>query len=466
MEALSRRSEFRIRPGLAAIRTFLAALGNPQESFRCIHIAGTNGKGSVAISMARILQAAGYRVGLYTSPHLWDFRERIQINGEPIPTVDLASLTASLDQLDTRLATDLTYFEFATALAFQYFSQAKVDWVVLETGLGGRWDATNVVSNPAVAVITSIGEDHTQWLGQTLEAIAREKAGIIKPQALVISGVQGSEAMAIQQVVQSQRAILRQLGTDFHAASLEINWQASTQRIVYHGHTERQEYATVGKPFLRCHSRAPYTLKLLGHHQVANAALVLATCEELAVRGVRLSPETIQRGLLTVYWPGRFEVCPIRWKGRNYTVIVDGAHNPPAIQTLLQTIEASPWGKKANRWVVGMLADKPCEGMVALLAQRGDPVIITAPKVSRALPAERLRHIWQRSAPTAQVTSTQSVEGGLATAFNELSQRSDPHDGAVIVTGSLYVVGEALEALNLVKEGGHEVVSPGGRSLC
>ncbi|MBI3291721.1 MAG: bifunctional folylpolyglutamate synthase/dihydrofolate synthase [Elusimicrobia bacterium] len=430
---MSRRPEFRIRPGLAAIQTFLAALGNPQETFPCLHIAGTNGKGSVAVSLSRILEAAGYQVGLYTSPHLWDFRERIQITGEPIPPADLASLTASLDQLDTRLATDLTYFEFATALAFQYFSEAKVDWVVLETGLGGHWDATNVVTHPVVTVVTSIGEDHTQWLGQTLAAIAREKAGIIKSETLVISGVQGREAVVIQQAAESNRAPLLQLGIDFQATSLEVNWDTATQRIVYHGKTARREY----------------TIKLLGPHQVVNAALVLAACEGLARRGLCLAPETIQRGLLAVHWPGRFEVRTIQWDERRQTVIVDGAHNPSAIHALLQTIETSPWGQQANCWVVGMLADKPCERMIAQLARKAQEVVVTTPQVARALPAKQIEQMWRRFAPEAKVRLVNSVKQGIETALDELIQRPEHHDGALIVTGSLYVAGEALAALDL-----------------
>jgi dihydrofolate synthase / folylpolyglutamate synthase len=259
-ERLARRGLFHIKPGLERIRIILSALHHPERTQPAIHVAGTNGKGSVVASLESILRTAGYRTGLYTSPHLHNVCERVQVNGRPIDQESFVSLAREVLRAETQTKTRLTYFEFLTSLAFLAFRRLRIDVAILETGLGGLWDATNVIAKPLVTVITSIGLDHTQWLGETEAEIARQKAGIIKSRTPIVSGAEGDAASIISKAAKKRHASLLQLGHDFEGRSRETEWHAGRQSF---------DFYWKGRP-------QRYQIPLLGRHQVRNAALTLA----------------------------------------------------------------------------------------------------------------------------------------------------------------------------------------------
>jgi dihydrofolate synthase / folylpolyglutamate synthase len=404
---------FGIKLGLETIQTILSALGDPQRGYRSIHIAGTNGKGSVAAMLSAILMAAGYRVGRYTSPHLESFNERICIGNKPIEN---DAVVAAYDRVCAvqRLQRQPTFFEFTTAMALDEFSRRKVDWAIIETGMGGRLDATNAI-RPEVAVITNISLEHKLYLGNTIAAIADEKAGIIKPGVPVVTGVAQRSAKArIQYNADLQKAPAYFKGRDFRSR------RQSNAGFSYHGmdHTWRS-----------------FRLNMVGSHQVDNASLALAVCEVLLRSGQnRLPLEAVRSGLENAHWPGRLEIAH-----NAPTVILDGAHNLMAARMLARHLSECYKNRRITL-VVGVLDDKPCASILKDLAGPCRKAVVTQPDINRAIPADRLAETAGKY--FSEVVVVPEVRKAVHTAIGD----SRPDD-VICIAGSLYVVGEAKTAL-------------------
>lgn len=412
---INQRSKFGSHLGLERITKVCELLGKPQESLPAIHLAGTNGKGSVAKFLATVLQQAGFRVGLYTSPHLMDYRERLQVNGEPISDEHLNELTRHLEPIVERVEQEnpalgpVTEFEVGTALAFQYFVQAKVDIAIIETGLGGRLDATNVV-RPLVCGITPIGHDHMDWLGPTLSHIAKEKAGIFKPGVPIVSAWQHPEAKEVL-TTKAQETAAPIYFID------EANWQPLGFDLLG---------GTLMYPNL---ASAKIRLRMLGGHQLENAALALRILEVLQTQGWKLPEQAVLRGMHRAIWPGRMEIISQRpW------MLLDGAHNQEGIIQLAANLKAlfSKDHKRRFTFVFGLLENKDISLMDPLLPLARQ-IIFTQPASSR-IPAKdpcELRHYALEKKTPAYACKT--VPEALEEAVN--------HD-YLVVCGSLYLVGE------------------------
>jgi len=405
-----------IKLGLENIQRLMAALEDPHERFRSVHIAGTNGKGSTASAIAAVLQAAGYRIGLYTSPHLIDFTERIRVNGEPIAPDRVARLTERI-----RIAAGeipVTFFEFTTAMAFLHFAESSVDLAVAEVGLGGRFDATNVLT-PLVSVITNIDFDHQAFLGNMLEKIAFEKAGIVKPGVPVVTATDRPEAMnVIQAVCREQGAPLYRVGAEIRAEG------PSTQQFRYQG--IRQSYPDLN-------------FALLGKHQLMNAACAMAALELLELQGLPVGEASMRHGLKTVRWEGRMEIIHTTPSGA--AVLLDGAHNPAGARVLRAFLEENRPSRPARLiLVLGILGDKDIDGILTELAPLADEVVVTRPDYDRAAPAadlkRRLDSLSVRSSIREPVEEAVRYAQTVATAAD-----------LICVTGSLYTIGEARSYL-------------------
>ena len=403
---------FGIKLGLETIESILTALDHPQNNYPCIHVAGTNGKGSVVVMLSCILQAAGYRVGHYTSPHLERFNERICVNHDPIDDRDVVRAYRKIKAMH-HLQRQPTFFEATTAMALDEFSRRKVDWAIMETGMGGRLDATNVLL-PALSVITNISLEHKAYLGRTIAAIAGEKAGIIKPRTPVITGVTQKSARAVMaHTAMAQEAPLFLKGKDFRC-------RRQDNTFTYYGMD-----GTLRK--LR--------LALSGAHQVDNAALVLAACETLNRTGRAKIPEAaITAGLASAQWPGRLEIV-----SEAPCIILDGAHNLMAARVLAKHL-ADHYADRTITLVVGILDDKPSESILKDLIAPCKRVVITQPTINRAIPAAELAETAKRF--TSNIEVVPQVENALFHAL-KISSASD----VICVAGSLYVVGEAKAAL-------------------
>lgn len=415
-----KKSSYRYAPetfDLARVEKLLVSLNNPHQRFKSIHIAGTKGKGSVAAMSESILRAAGYRTGLYTSPHLHTFRERIQVNGRLIPQETVASLTEQLQPLVSQVE-GLTTFEIITALGFLYFVERGVEFAVLEVGMGGRLDATNVV-NSLVDIITSLSYDHTHILGETLPLIAREKAGIIKSKALVVSAPQVPEAMAvIEEVCREKDAELTVIGRDWTWEVGEANLEGQWFRVTTNE--------------LRVTSYELW-IPLLGRHQLINATVVVAAIEKLRQRGINISEASVREGLRQVRWPGRLEIL-----GRRPLVVADCAHNADSAGKLKAALEELfTYGHLIL--IFGASTDKDIEGMMGELFPLAHQVIVTQARHARATDS----CVLHQKALTLrrEVMVSDSVDGALSLAL----ETAGPQD-LICVTGSIFVVAEAREA--------------------
>ena len=410
--------------GLRRTAWLLEALGNPQAQRPAVHIAGTKGKGSTAALITAILRASGRRIGLYTSPHLHTFRERIQIDGAPIDEQLFADLTAEIAPLNARLAAEkpewgeATAYELSTALAFLHFARAAVDLMVIEVGLGGRLDATNVL-DPHVSVITSISYDHTRILGDTLAEIAFEKGGIIKPGRPVAIAPQREEARdTLLRIAAVRDASVLLGGRDWNATGDASSFIAEGPW----GRYDELETALVGR------------------HQVENAGTALATCWLLDRDGLTIPEAAIREGLRTVSWPGRFEVVQAE-----PLVIVDGAHNVDSAELLAETLTERYPGRPLTL-ILGIAQDKDVEQMVRILAPQASLLIATASHHPRAASAARIMAAAEAlDPPVSHIATTASVAQAL-----DLAQSSAP-ESLICATGSLYVVAEAREALGLAR---------------
>ena len=404
---------FGIKLGLSTIRKILKGLGNPQQGYACIHVAGTNGKGSVASSLASILYQSGYKTGLYTSPHLVRFNERIQVNNQPISNRDVVAAYNAVRQVHHGKR-EPTFFEFATAMALYEFSRQQVDWAVVETGMGGRLDATNVIQ-PELSIITNISLEHRDYLGDTLSRIAAEKAGIIKRRKPVVTAIRQKAARSVVEEIAGEKdAPLYRLGRDFR---------------VRRKHPGTFSYYGLKNTWHNLQTA------LRGSHQADNAALVLAACELISRRKANLELADIKKGLSTNHWPGRLETV-----SKNPLIILDGAHNQAAARNLARFLSSNLAGRKITL-VIGILDDKPYKVMLKSLLPLASRVVLTRAKIDRALDPQRLQEV----AGEFRVEST--IIPDVAQAVKYAIDTSAPDD-AICIAGSLYVVGEAKAALD------------------
>ncbi|MFC1901751.1 bifunctional folylpolyglutamate synthase/dihydrofolate synthase [Chloroflexota bacterium] len=410
---------------LARVERLLEKLGNPQAAARTVHVAGTKGKGSTAAMIASILKQAGYRVGLYTSPHLLSFTERIRADGQPVAEADWARLTGALRPEveavnETGGLGELTTFEILTALAFSYFREVGADYQVLETGLGGRLDATNVVK-PDVCVITSISYDHTDVLGDTLAQIAGEKAGIIKPGCAVVCSPQFPEAMEVIEKTCRERGVrLVRVGS-------EVTWQPG-------------DFDAEGQSFHLKGMEREYDLRLslLGAHQMENAATAVAAVEALAGRGAQISPRHIADGLAQVRWPGRLQVLR-----RQPWVIVDSAHNAYSVKRLGEALRQYFQFDRIIL-VLGVSLDKDITGIVAEAAALTGDVILASSRHPRAVAPDKLIDEFARRGVTPRTAES------VAAAMKLALETANPGD-LICAAGSVFVVAEVLEEMGEVK---------------
>jgi dihydrofolate synthase/folylpolyglutamate synthase len=411
---------------LERMRRLLARAGDPHRELRCLHIAGTKGKGSTAAMVASVLGAAGCRVGLYTSPHLLSFRERIRVNGRMAPEEAVARWTGRakpwIESLRRAEGGPPSFFEAYTLLAFLHFREEAVQVAVLETGLGGRLDATNVVT-PLACAITRIARDHTLELGETLAQIAGEKAGIVKPAVPVVCAPQAPEALAVI------RQVCAEKGAPLYLAGEPGGPRAVLERARPEGQLCRIEG-------LRRSYRG-LTLPLLGEHQLWNAAVAVALAELGGGAGFDVSEQAVREGLASVRWPGRFQVIP-----GSPPIVLDGAHDEASARALAATLSAHfPGGRHV--FLLGLSRDKEAEAIGRELAPLCRLALLTAAATPRALSALELR---ARVAPLFErCEAADSVQAGLALGKQEAARAG----AALVVTGSLYLVGEAMQALGV-----------------
>jgi dihydrofolate synthase / folylpolyglutamate synthase len=431
---------------LSRMRRLLDRLGNPQTSYPVLHVAGTKGKGSVSALCASALRAAGYRVGMYTSPHLHDYAERIQVDGQPIAHAELVALFAEIRPAVMEIA-ELTTFEITTALGFLYFARHGVNVAVVEVGLGGRLDATNVV-DPLVSIITTLSYDHMAVLGDTLEKIAAEKAGIIKPGRPVVSAPQKDEALrVIQKTASTCEALLSVVGSEyrFTAVSHSLDgqdlavWRADEQPWMddYLEGLGRTLWAPQ-------HLRIP----LLGHHQVENSATAYAALMVARAQGLKIEVSAIQRGFASVVWPGRFELLR-----RDPPLVIDSAHNADSALKLRLALDDYFPGRPVVL-LFGASEDKDVRGMFAALLPRVQRVIATQAVHPRALGAEKIVEWVHRCGCPAEAVLPldQALRRALTLAGDE---------AVVVAAGSLFVAAAAREAWQVMQsEASLEPVRP------
>ena len=400
-------------PGLGRTQELLEKMGNPEKKLKFVHIAGTNGKGSTAAMTASILSKAGYRTGLYTSPYIYRFHERIQVDGVEISDEDLTEITEYVKPLADSMAQSPTEFELVCCIAFEYFYRKKCEIVVLEVGMGGAWDATNVIEVPEVAVITNIGLDHTEYLGDTVEKIAETKSGIFKPHGHAVVYRSTPSVEAVYERVCAERDV-----------SLR---KADFDGLVLKAHTLE------GQVF-DCGSRKNLVLPLLGDHQLHNASVVLSIADTLIGEGWKISEQNIYDGIRDVRWPGRFDiVC------RKPLFIIDGGHNPQCIEALVKNIRDYLAGKKVIA-LTGVLADKDYADMYKPVMPLVDRFVCITPPNPRKLEAEQLARYLRQAG--AQAQASESILDGVKKAM-ELAGK----DGVVLCFGSLYSIGGIRDAL-------------------
>ena len=415
LEYINKIEWFGSKPGLQRISGLLDKIGNPQDGLKYVHIAGTNGKGSCASMTAAVLKAAGYKTGLYTSPYLFRFNERMQINGRQIEDDDLARIMTEIQPVADAMEEHPTEFEVMTAAAFKWYAENECDIVVLECGMGGRDDATNVIKSPEVAVIMNIGLDHTHVLGNTVEEIAENKAGIIKGDCqTVIYQQQDSVEKIIKERCEQQGAQLRI--ADFEDIEPEFD-SIEGQVFTYKGNQ--------------------YAIPLLGAHQRRNASVVIEVAEALREKGYSIDQDELEHGLYSVFWPARFEVV-----NEDPYFVVDGGHNPQCATTVVENL-ADYFPDMKHIMLVGVLKDKDYESLFRILNLAADEYVCVTPASERALDAKDLAEHLKKY--NKNVTVCQSIEDGVFTA-QEIAKEKE---GMVCAVGSLYMSGTIRDCFGL-----------------
>jgi len=444
---------------LAHMRVLLGALNHPERKVPGVLIAGTNGKGSTAATLASILRASGLRTGLYTSPHLVRINERIRINGAEISDQDFALLHDVVDRTAERLVEEgelpwhPSFFEMLTAIAFEYFAQNKVEIAGLEVGMGGRLDATNVIE-PRVSVITDISLDHQRFLGDTVAEIAREKAGIIRPGGVVVTlpqqpqandvignrilelGAQGVSAVPYVPPVSpaSAQYLVRNTGEKLLIAEVaeEHAEDAEKSAAQAEGHISRYPLQVMGKQIL-------VETPLVGRHQLRNIALAIATAEVLSHQGFAIAPEAIERGIRETRWPGRFQVMPAKHGAPEY--VFDVAHNPAGAWALRSTLSAC-YEDRPLTFVFGAMRDKAIGEIAEILFPLAVRVIATRADNPRSATPDEIREAAARTATDIE----DAID--VASALDRARSLAGPQ-GVVVITGSIYIVGEAMRVLGV-----------------
>ncbi|MFZ5969008.1 MAG: bifunctional folylpolyglutamate synthase/dihydrofolate synthase [Bacillota bacterium] len=414
--------KFGSKLGLENITYLLELMGNPHKGLKVIHVAGTNGKGSTSSFIHSVLVKQGYKVGLYTSPFLEEFTERIRINHFNISKEDLGEITAFVKEKVEQMLLDgkshPTEFEVVTAIGFEYFKRQQVDYLVLEVGLGGKGDSTNVIDHPLVSVITPIDFDHIDYLGDTIEKIAFEKAGIIKAGCPVVSHPQRDGAkQVIEEVCSRKEAALVWAPVD----NIQMV-DASVEGQRFHIAIESQAYENLH-------------ISLLGEHQTRNAAVALTALHVLKdQRHVEISQQAIYEGMEMAAWPGRLEIMK-----RNPTILIDGAHNFHGMRSLAKALKDLFSGKSIH-FVIGVLGDKDVKGMLSEIMPLADTVILTKPQNPRAMSLDRLKSIIEDYGknPILRERISEAVETGISTCGKE---------DVLVFCGSLYMIGEVRTIL-------------------
>lgn len=429
--------------GLERMRAFMKLLGDPQDQLRFIHIAGTNGKGSSCAMTRSILSAAGFRTGLYISPHLSEFNERISIDGQEIPDEALLRLAARIRTAARKLGEEPTDFELITALAFCWFSEQHCDFVVLEVGMGGRLDATNVIRTPEVCAVMHIGLDHTEFLGDTVEKVAAEKAGILKPGADVVLYHQLPSVMAVV------RQHFQNVNTAAPDASLVVTDPAKMAV------RSAEAASPLGGSHFDYRARRDLCIRLLGKYQIENAMAVLDIMDCLRKRGYDIPEDAIRRGLQTACWPGRFELL-----SEDPVLIVDGAHNPNGAEALADSLRFCFPDQKI-RFVMGVMKDKDYPAMLRIMAPLAECFITELPDSTRALDPSALKAEIQ-SCFAGPVETAVSVTEAVQRAMTLAKQ----HGGITVCFGSLYQVAEIRRFFRSDAGGPEETRSEAAASGC
>lgn len=424
---------------LAHMRVLMVALENPETRFPSVLIAGTNGKGSTAATLASILKASGLKTGLYTSPHLVRINERVRIDGEPMSDDDFASLHDLVDRTAERLTSEgelpwhPSFFEMLTAIAFEHFSQEKVDIAVLEVGMGGRLDATNVVE-PRVSVITDIALDHQKFLGSTLTEIAREKAGIIRSKGVVVTLPQTPRANDV-----IGNTILERDARAVSAVAYVPPVSPAASRTEYRAPSPESESVPVSRyPLQVMGEQILVETPLVGRHQLRNTALAIAAAEELSHQGFHgITARTIERGIRETRWPGRFQMVPATPGSPEF--VFDVAHNPAGAWALRSTLSALYEGRRII-FIFGVMGDKAIAEMAEILFPLADRVIATRADNPRSATPKEIRQASTHV--SVDMVEAPDVAAALARARN----LAGPED-LVVITGSIYIVGEAMRQL-------------------
>ncbi|HBG50042.1 MAG TPA: hypothetical protein DDW90_11235 [Cyanobacteria bacterium UBA9971] len=390
--ALTSQGKFYINLGLDRVKNLLDLYDNPQDKIKCIHVAGTNGKGSTCAMLASVLTHAGYKTGLYTSPHLVDYTERVKINGKDISKEDFADFIFNIIQTAEQNNIHATEFEILTVLAFILFEREKVDFAVIETGLGGRLDATNVIKKPLLSIITTIDSDHVDRLGETIEKIAFEKAGIIKPNVPVIASKDNKGIEVIKE------------------KALKVG---SALILVEDADT-------------------PYELNLQGVWQKKNLSLVLKAIDLLREQGIEIPEEAVKKGLQNVSWPARFQYI------KEMNLILDGAHNPNAARLLSESLDLY-YSDKERIWIYSSISTKNYEEVMEILFRHGDIVILTQSNSGAAVSPEILKaKLIQKHMP-CKIYTTENIKESINIYFELITNKN-----IGIMAGSLYTAGDFL----------------------
>lgn len=424
LEYINDKDKFGSRLGLDSIGKLMSLLGNPQDDLKYIHIGGTNGKGSTSSYLAHALEAGGYKVGLFTSPYIERFNERIQINDQDIPDETLGRITSLIkEKANIMVAEGMehpTTFEIVTAIAFMYFKEEKVDYVVLEVGLGGRFDSTNIIKSPLVSVITTIDYDHIDVLGDTLAKIAYQKAGIIKENSIVVSYPQDEEALkVIKEVVEDKNS-------EFNLCPME--------------NIDIKEISDVGAIFDFHYGdivMKDIKISMIGEYQVYNATLALTSLLVLRNKGLlKISDDQIREGLNKTKWPGRLEVMRT-----SPTFLIDGAHNVQGVAQLKKAISLFKYRKLILG--IGILKDKDSSHMVELLAPLADKIVVTEVNMPRKLTAEDL------GKEISKYNENVFIEKDIKKAIEKTLELAEKDD-MIVFGGSLYLIGEVRTLIKLL----------------